>query len=206
MLFGEALGKSAYKIAQKMGNKKSTGKCALAVGDAISAVLGERVASKYRGHAYRWLIPLKCATKKYWIWRGYSANTKGLKAGTLVVWDRQEAHPYGHIEIADGNGHLCSDFIRDDFRPLYVKNPANIVPQIFEPVKFEVTENDQVPFDAKVLCDTLNIRKAPRIDSEIVGTAKKDEVLTVWAIKTGEDRVWGKNHKGYFALEYVRQC
>ena len=208
MLFGEALGKSAYKIAQKMGNKKSIGKCALAVGDAVSAVLGEEVARCYRGHAYKWLIPLKCATKKYWNFKGCTSNTKNLKAGTLVVWDRQEAHPYGHIEIADGFGHLCSDFIRDDFRPLYVNNPAKIIPQIFEPVEFNVADPDEapnnVPYDVIVTCDVLNIRKSTRIDGQVTARAKRGDVLTVWAIKHGKERIWGKNNKGYFALEYTK--
>lgn len=204
MLFGEALGQTAYKIAQKMGNKKSTGKCALAVGDALSAVLGEAVASKYRGHAYHWLVPLKCATKKYWEFAGVNNNTQNLPAGSLVVWDRQTAHPYGHIEIADGKGHLCSDFIRDDWRPLYVSNPAKIVPQIFKPLAFEVPEQDKLPYDVVVLCDTLNIRKNPSISSNVVGQAHKGDILTVWAIKTTADRVWGKNSNGYFALEFTR--
>ena len=204
MLFGEALGQTAYKIAQKMGNRKSTGKCALAVGDALSAVLGEAVASKYRGHAYHWLVPLKCATKKYWEWKGFSSETRNLPAGSLVVWDRQTAHPYGHIEIADGKGHLCSDFIRDDWRPLYVSNPANIVPQIFKPLAFEVPEQDKLPYDMVVLCDTLNIRKNPSVSSSVVGQAHKGDILTVWAIKTTANRVWGKNSKGYFALEFTK--
>lgn len=204
MLFGEALGQSAYKIAQKMGNKKSTGKCALAVGDALSAVLGEAVASKYRGHAYHWLVPLKCATKKYWEWKGFSCETRNLPAGSLVVWNRQAAHPYGHIEIADGQGHLCSDFIRDDWRPLYVSNPAKIVPQIFKPLAFEVPEQDKLPYDVVVLCDTLNIRKDPTTSSEVVKQVHKGDILTVWAIKTTADMVWGKNSKGYFALRFTK--
>ena len=205
MLFGEALGQSAYRIAQKMGNTKSTGKCALAVGDAVSSILGEEVAVRFRGHAFKWLSPLKSSIgKKYWTFKGYSSDTKNRPAGTVVVWDRQQTHPYGHIEISDGKGHLCSDFIRDDFRPIYVKNPANIVPQIFEPINLDVLNNDFLPYDVKVLASVLRIRKKPDENSEIVAVAKKSDILTVWAIKTTLTRIWGKNHKGYFALEYTK--
>lgn len=38
MSFGNKLGEASLKIAKKMGNTKSIGKCALAVGDAVSAV------------------------------------------------------------------------------------------------------------------------------------------------------------------------
>lgn len=205
MLFGEALGQSAYKIAQKMGNTKSMGKCALAVGDAVSSILGEEIAAKFRGHAFKWLPVLKSATgRKYWTYKGYSVDTKNKPAGSIIVWERQIAHPYGHIEISDGKGHLCSDFIRQDFRPIYKNNPANIVPQIFEPIEFDVLENKILPYDVVVLVNSLRIRKAPSVDSEVVTNARKGDILTVWAIKTTPTQIWGKNHRGYFSLEYTR--
>ena len=39
--FGKAFGEAAYKVANKMGGTKSQGKCALAVGDALSMVMGQ---------------------------------------------------------------------------------------------------------------------------------------------------------------------
>ena len=32
-----------------------------------------------------------------------------LPAGAVVVWENNESHPYGHVSIATGDGHECSD-------------------------------------------------------------------------------------------------
>lgn len=36
-----------------------------------------------------------------------------LPAGAIVVWDKGEGHPYGHISIATGDGQEASDVMRD---------------------------------------------------------------------------------------------
>lgn len=203
MTLGQNLGKAAYETAKNMGNNKSLGKCALAVGNALSKVVGESVASKFRGNAYQWLPKLKSDLgKKYWKYLKQSKDTTNLPAGSIVLWDKQPAHPYGHIEIADGNKHLCSDFIRDDFRPLYVSNPANVIPYIFIPLD---NNDKKLPYDVKVTATALNIREKADIKSKIKFTVPQGTILRVWAIETKENVIWGKNSDGYFSLQYCKQ-
>jgi len=209
MSFGNDLGAAAYRIAKKMGNTKSLGKCALAVGDAVSAVVGESVACKFRGNAWTWIDKVRNTQlgKQYWRFLKQSKDTHGLPAGSLVIWDKQDLHPYGHIEIADGNGNLCSDFIRSDKLAIYKKNPANIVPLIFIPCERGTSTNNSLPYDVEVTAAKLNIREHSDTSSNIVTTVNKGTILTVWAIETKEDGTkWGKNSKGFFALEYTKQC
>lgn len=208
-MFGQELAKNALKIAQKMGNNRSLGKCALAVGDALSATVGEDIARKFRGNAYQWLPKLKQDLgKKYWTYLRQSKDTTNLPAGSIVLWDKQPAHPYGHIEIADGYGHLISDFIRSDKLALYISNPANIVPQIFVPVEQKVEiKNALLPFDVKVTATTLNIRTNP-VNGAIVDKVENGTIMTVWAMQTVGNSQWGKNSKGFFCMveegkEYV---
>lgn len=196
MAFGQTLGKAAYETAKNMGNNKSLGKCALAVGNALSSVLGENIACKFRGNAYEWLPKLQSDLgKKYWKFLKQSTDTTKLPAGSIVLWNRQKAHPYGHIEIADGNGHLCSDFIRDDFRPLYFSNPENIVPHIFIPILTQ-----KLPFEVKVTASALNIREESNTKSKIKFSVPRGTILKVWALETKGDTQWGKNSDGYFCL------
>lgn len=207
MTFGNNLGEAAQRIAKKMGNTKSLGKCALAVGDALSAVIGENIACKFRGNAWTWIEKVRNTElgKKYWRFLKQSKNTAGLPAGSLVIWDKQEAHPYGHIEIADGIGHLCSDFIRSDKLALYRSNPAKIVPLIFIPCETEINVNKKVPYDVEVTADLLNIREHADVNSKKVGSATCGQILTVWAEETKDDGTkWGKNSKGFFALRYTK--
>lgn len=206
--FGQALGQSAYKVARRMGNNKSTGRCALAVGDALSAVVGESIACHYRGNAYQWINKMKAS--KYWKFYKQSKDTKNLPAGSLVIWDKQPTHPFGHIEVADGNGHLCSDFIRPDSYALYINNPANVIPLIYVPVECEVTTSTKkLPYDTVVCVSTLNVRQRPFINAPIIGELHQNDVVTVWAEEHQSNMVWGKNSLGYFCIEnkgvkYVR--
>ena len=208
MGFGENLGKAAYETAKKMGNTKSLGKCALGVGDALSSVVGEKIASQYRGNAYEWLS--KAYNSPYWEFKKQTSDTTGLPAGALVIWNKQPAHPYGHVEIADGNGHLCSDFIRSDKLALYKSNPQNIIPHIFYPKEVEV-QKSELPYKVRVTAQSgLNIRKLATLSSKILETAPKGTILTVWGIchqqtQEGVERIWGKNEKGFFVLEYTER-
>ena len=201
--FGKQFGLSAYKTAKNMGNTKSLGKCALAVGDALARVLGESVACKFRGNAFTWLPKLKGQLgQKYWKFLKQSKNTTGLPAGSIVLWDRQPAHPFGHIEVADGNGHLCSDFIRSDKLALYYNNPANIVPMIFAPIESDnkLTNKGELPYDVIVTVDVLNVRETASTSANVIKTLNKGTQVRVWGIKTDNDKIWGKLSKGYICL------
>lgn len=207
MSFGDNLGEAAQRVAKKMGNTKSLGKCALAVGDALSAVVGENVARQFRGNAWTWINKVKNTElgKKYWRFLKQSKDTTGLPSGALVIWDKQNAHPYGHIEIADGKGNLCSDFIRSDKLAIYRSNPAKIVPLIFIPCETSINVNKEVPYDVVVTADLLNIREHSNINSKKIESVKKGDILTVWAEETKEDDTkWGKNSKGFFSLKYTK--
>jgi hypothetical protein len=132
--FGSNLAQAASSIGG--GRTSSTGKCALKVGDAFSRVVGEKEASKYRGHAWQWISKLKGQGTKWFNNAGIAGSDKELRsvpAGSIAVWNKQSAHPYGHIEIADGKGNLISDFRRPANLGLYRKNPAGIKPLIFTP-------------------------------------------------------------------------
>ena len=201
--FGKQFGLSAYKTAKNMGNTKSLGKCALAVGDALARVLGEGVACRFRGNAFTWLPKLKGQLgQKYWKFLKQSKNTTGLPAGSIVLWDRQPAHPFGHIEVADGNGHLCSDFIRSDKLALYYKNPANIIPMIFVPIESDnkPTIKGELPHDVIVTTDILNVRETASTSANIIKTLSKGTRVKIWGIKTDNDKKWGKLSKGYICL------
>lgn len=132
--FGDNLAQAA--IARGGRTTKSGGYCALAVGDAFSKVIGEKEASKYRGNAWTWISKLKGQGSKWFNYAGIAKNNRELSnipAGSIAVWDKQPAHPYGHIEIADGRGNLISDFRRPANLGLYRRNPAGIKPVIFTP-------------------------------------------------------------------------
>lgn len=204
--FGSQFGLSAYKTAKSMGNNKSLGKCALAVGDAFARVVGENVACNLRGHAYTWLTKMKSnLALRYWKFYKQSKDTTNLPAGSLVIWDRQQAHPYGHIEVADGNGHLCSDFIRSDKLAIYRSNPANIVPMIFIPIESDSKSSNEnkLPYDVTVVATALNVRKEPRIGSYIIKTLSKGTKVKIWAIKTEVEgkTIWGKLSDGYICMQ-----
>lgn len=201
--FGKQFGLSAYKTAKNMGNTKSLGKCALAVGDALARVLGEGIACRFRGNAFTWLPKLKGQLgQKYWKFLKQSKNTTGLPAGSIVLWDRQPAHPFGHIEVADGNGHLCSDFIRSDKLALYYNNPANITPMIFVPIESDnkPTIKGELPYDVIVTADVLNVRETASTSANIIKTLSKGTRVKIWGIKTDNDKKWGKLSKGYICL------
>lgn len=197
--FGKAFGEAAYKIANKMGGTKSQGKCALAVGDALSMIMGENIARQYRGNAWTWISKVK--NSNLWYFLKQSKDTSNLPAGSLVIWDKQPTHPYGHIEVADGKGHLCSDFIRSDKLTLYRSNPANVVPLIFVPAELQTqSTNYNLPAKVKVLASVLNIREHAGMDAKIVGQYKKGDIVTIWAVETKTTTQWGKNSKGFFCL------
>lgn len=201
--FGKQFGLSAYKTAKNMGNTKSLGKCALAVGDALAMVLGESVARRFRGNAFNWLPKLKGRIgQKYWKFLKQSKNTIGLPAGSIVLWNRQPAHPFGHIEVADGNGHLCSDFIRSDKLTLYYNNPANIIPMIFVPIESDSKPiiKGELPYDMIVTADVLNVRETANTSAKIIKTLSKGTQVKIWGIKTDKDKIWGKLSKGYICL------
>ena len=111
--FADNLANAAIKRGG--GTTKSGGKCALAVGDAFSSVVGEKEARQYRGNAWTWISKLKSKGAKWFNYAGIAGSDrelKGIPKGSIAVWDKQSAHPYGHIEIADGRGNLISDFKR----------------------------------------------------------------------------------------------
>lgn len=70
-----------------------------------------------------------------------------------------------------------------------------------KPVTQSTLVKTGLPYKVKTTCD-LNIRSGAGIKFEKIRIAKKDEVLTVWAIETNENTKWGKNGKEYFSLSY----
>ena len=67
------------------------------------------------------------------------------------------------------------------------------------------TNNDNtLPYKVKTTSD-LNIRSGAGTNHGIIRTAKKGEILTVWAIETNGNTKWGKNGKEYFSLAYCER-
>jgi len=125
---------------------KSGGKCALYVGNALSKVIGEKETSKLRGNAWQWISKLSSIGSKWFTKSGYATTDKQLKSlppGSIAIWNKQPAHPYGHIEISDGKGNLISDFKRVANLNLYRRNPAGIKPLIFTPKGVKVPKLDE---------------------------------------------------------------
>lgn len=131
---GDRLAQNAIAIG---GHRTtSSGVCALKVGDALERTDPSIIKATGRGNAWTWINKLKGPGKKWFNYAGKAKSNKdlaNLAPGSIAVWNRQSAHPYGHIEIADGRGHLISDFSRPANLNLYRSNPANIKPEIFTP-------------------------------------------------------------------------
>ena len=134
MSLGDKLAQSAISIGGK--RTTSSGVCALKVGDAIEKTDPNIIKATGRGNAWTWINKLKGPGSKWFNYAGKAKTNKdlaNLAPGTIAVWNKQSAHPYGHIEIADGRGHLISDFSRPANLNLYRRNPAGIKPDIFTP-------------------------------------------------------------------------
>ena len=69
-----------------------------------------------------------------------------------------------------------------------------------DPVVENISTND-LPYKVKTTSD-LNIRSGAGTNYSIIRTAKKGEIMTVWAIETNGNTKWGKNGKEYFCLDY----
>ena len=80
-------------------------------------------------------------------------------------------------------------------RELFLKSSA--VSMAEEAIK----DGQKLPYKVKTICD-LNIRTAAGTNYPLIRTAKKGEVLTVWAVCTSGGLQWGKNGKESFALKY----
>ena len=82
-------------------------------------------------------------------------------------------------------------------RELFLK-PVTTVTNPIAPAK------KTLPYKVRTKCD-LNIRSGAGANFGKIRTAKKGEVLTVWAIETNGSTKWGKNGKEYFSLAYCEE-
>ena len=65
-------------------------------------------------------------------------------------------------------------------------------------------EHSELPYAVRTLTD-LNVRANASTSAKIWYVAKKGTILKVWAIKTAENKIWGKNGNEYFCLEYTER-
>lgn len=82
-------------------------------------------------------------------------------------------------------------------RELFLK-PVTTVTNPITPIK------KILPYKVRTKCD-LNIRSGAGVNFGKIRTAKKGEVLTVWAVETNGSTKWGKNGKEYFSLAYCEE-
>lgn len=82
-------------------------------------------------------------------------------------------------------------------RELFLK-PVTTVTNPITPTK------KTLPYKVRTKCD-LNIRSGAGVNFGKIRTAKKGEVLTVWAVETNGSTKWGKNGKEYFSLAYCEE-
>ena len=82
-------------------------------------------------------------------------------------------------------------------RELFLKPVSNSKPA-------QPATGKALPYKVKTKCD-LNIRSGAGTNFSKVRTAKKGEVLTVWAVETNGTTKWGKNGKEYFSLAYCEE-
>lgn len=168
--FGNKLASAISRISG--GIVRSTGRCALKVGDAFESVLGKKAGS-YRGHGWQWKDKLdnseyfnkgKVATS--------NEDLKNLPAGSVVVWGKQKAHPFGHVEVSDGKGKLISDFARSADLNLYKSNPEGVKPIIYIP--------------KSATSGSAKATEEPQKQSKELVSASKAELSTEEKIKRGE--------------------
>lgn len=61
-----------------------------------------------------------------------------------------------------------------------------------------------LPYDVKTVCK-LNVRAAAGTNYPIIRTAKKGEILTIWAEMSSGGKRWGKNGNEFYCLEYCER-
>ena len=108
--FGSSLAKAAFGEATEDGKVHDGHHCYTGVANALDKV-GVQVSGMGANEAAPQLAnnphfhEIKCERSKL----------PSLPAGTVVVWDKNEAagHRYGHISVAMGNGKEASDVMRN---------------------------------------------------------------------------------------------
>ena len=107
-----------YVIAH--AHKKSQGRCAAYVRQAINSAGFYNRSGKDHGSAYMYHSNGIMASMGFKLvysgaQNGYSTPA-GLKTGDVIVWDRVPNHKHGHISITiNDSGKQCSDFIQNNF-------------------------------------------------------------------------------------------
>lgn len=136
--FGPELAKAAKNRMKRWGwaDNAGLGHCGKAVGDAVSAIFGNSIGSKLRGHGADWAKTLKSSTgQSYFDYKGQEHNLKNLTSlppGSILSWPRTKKHKYGHVEIADGSGNFISDFGRQWNNGLNMSE-SSFRPHVFTP-------------------------------------------------------------------------
>lgn len=106
------LASTARSVAMSRGGYNSTGRCLGGVNQALRQTYGEEYGI-WKNSAYQALPVLRSEpfTSKFREVDVSRDELPNLPAGSIVVWDRSEGHPHGHISIALGNGQEASDYI-----------------------------------------------------------------------------------------------
>jgi hypothetical protein len=108
---GVSLAESARDTAQSMN---STGWCYRGVAQAVARATGVQLTG---GSAY--MAADQLASNPKFIEISVSPELlKDLPPGAIVVWDRTDASPHGHISVSLGNGQEASDHIQQQMTSL----------------------------------------------------------------------------------------
>ena len=107
-------GERLAQIASCAGGQNGTrGKCLKGVNDSLQAAYGFRLSYPSAYMAKQSLDRMGDKFQNVTCQYQPASKLKSLPPGAIVVWDRKEGHPHGHISIALGNGQEASDHIQN---------------------------------------------------------------------------------------------
>ena len=107
-------GERLAQIARCSGGQNGTcGKCLKGVNDSLQAAYGFRLSYPSAYMAKQSLDRMGDKFQNVTCQYQPASKLKSLPPGAIVVWDRKEGHPHGHISIALGNGQEASDHIQN---------------------------------------------------------------------------------------------
>lgn len=107
---GNKLANIANQTAKDMS---SMGWCLKGVNNSLEKMYGFRLSYD---SAYKAADALAQKTDLFKETHVSKDDLSKLPAGAIVVWDKNEKHPYGHISIALGNGYEASDHIAQQYK------------------------------------------------------------------------------------------
>ena len=134
--------------------------------------------------------------------RGVKQNQLGVlncKATAILVEG-------GFMDTKSDYEYICSDKGQQAYAEAVVETVVEYLGLAKKPVQTQPSQpSTSSTFKAKIICDSLNIRKEASFDSKIMGTVKKGEVFTIVEEKNGLGKL--KSGAGWISMgsKYVQK-